>query len=427
MEELIESLESCVRQSTFVSDRYGRIPWNVYRQCYRRRVWNDQAWMLLASSKLEIADRLVADLATRLEPVLAAFVHTESGRFGNGLFLLRGGPGNWAHPTVAEFAKILIEAAVKLGSPRAAALLLGWADGEPLRFKVNALLDGAQIEGPVHLVEGISMAKLPASSADLPASLPAFTAGATDTDFMGGIVMSIDYEMSPALFLPDNDEVGHMSDRTGEFRLAGGQIPNLSINTFCDSMSLACNGPIDWFLEWNELGDLEAFYSRSSRCRFKYRSHQFGTNVAQADLNEALRIQHARHKGGRTRANLELAMRRWIRSKRAGSNVDKLIELRIALEALYEIGGLNEKGFRIATYGAWHLGNDFEQRLNVRETLRKSYSESSSAVHGGKLKYAKKDPELVRAAQDICREAILKRLEEEKSRKWDEIILGANS
>ena len=53
------------------------------------------------------------------------------------------------------------------------------------------------------------------------------------------------------------------------------------------------------------------------------------------------------------------------------------------------------------------------------------YSDSSSAVHGGKLKYAAKDPKLVFSAQDICRNGILKRLEETERPKWDEMILGA--
>ena len=60
-----------------------------------------------------------------------------------------------------------------------------------------------------------------------------------------------------------------------------------------------------------------------------------------------------------------------------------------------------------------------------RETLHKVYSDSSSAVHGGKLKYAAKDPKLVFSALDICRNGILKRLEETERPKWGEMILGA--
>ena len=425
MQELIDSLERCVRQSTFVSDRMGRIGWNDYRRLLRTKRWDDSTWMLWSASELEIEDVHVADLGARLEPVLAEFVHTGTGRIGNGLFLLLGGPGTWAHPTVAEFARTLIRGAVGFGAQQVAALLLGWASGEPLRFRISALLEGADIDEELQLADGIRIWKLPKSSADLPASLPFFQMAATVTDFIGGVVMSMDCEMSPSLYLPDEDEVGRMSYRRGEFRMVSGKVPKLSPDTFCESVSLACNGCVDWFVRWRDFGSLEAFTYTSSGVGWKIRSGAHETKVSQASLNEALKIHHARHGGGGPKESLELAMRRWIRSKRSATDLDKLIELRIALEAMYEIGGLNEKGFRIATYGAWHLGKTFEQRHAFRETLRKAYSDSSSAVHGGKLKYAAKDPKLVSSAQDICRKGILKRLEETERPKWDELILGA--
>ena len=425
MREIFDSLERCVRRSTFSSDRLGRIRWNVYRQHYRRRGWKDHTWWLLGAPELEVGDKHVAELVSRLEPVLAKFMQSGSGRFGNGLFLLQGGSGKWAYPTVEDFARELIVAAVKLGSARVAELVLGWADGEPLKYRINALLNGAGIDGPLNLEAGISIARLPKSSADLPASLPFLAMGATETDFMGGVVMSIDCELSPSLFLPDEDEIGKFSVRRGKYRLASGQLPNLSPDLFCESVSLACNGCIDWQLQWKELGDLEAFFRGGSGASSKFRAPGRTTKISQESLNEAVKIQQARYGRGQARENLELALRRWVRSKRAGSKVDKFIELRIALEALYEIGGLNEKGFRIAMYGAWHLGKDFEQRRYIRETLRKAYDDSSRAVHGGKLKHAKKDRELVDAAQDICRSAILRRLEEVEKPKWDEVVLGA--
>ncbi len=425
MQELIDILERCIRQATFVSDRIGRIRWDEYRRRYRRRGWNDTTWMLLGSSKLEIDERHIADLATRLEPVLAEFLHAGTGRFGNGLFLLQGGLGKWAHPTVAEFARTLIVGAVTLGAGQVAELLLGWAGGEPLRYRISALLEGVDIDGSLHLAEGISLVKLSGSSADLPASLPSFPMGPTVTDFMGRVVMSIDCEMSPALYLPDENEVGKISDRSGTFRLASGRVPDLSMGSFCESMSLACNRYVDWFLEWRDFGDLQAFSNMLSGASHKYRSDSSRAKMSQADLNDALKIHHARRGGGGPKENLELALRRWIKSKRSGTAADKLIELRIALEALYEIGGLNEKGFRISTYGAWHLGESFEQRHELRETLRKVYSDSSRVVHGGKIKYAAKDAKLISSAQDICRNGILKRLQESEKPGWEEMILGA--
>ncbi len=31
--------------------------------------------------------------------------------------------------------------------------------------------------------------------------------------------------------------------------MASDRIPNLSVDNFCESMSLACNGYVDWFLQ----------------------------------------------------------------------------------------------------------------------------------------------------------------------------------
>ena len=424
MRELIDSLERCVRQSAFISERMGKIGSSDYRRLVHQRRWNDSSWMLWSAPRLEIDDALVDDLAARLEPVLADFMDAGTGRFGNGLFLLLGGPGTWAHPTAVEFARTLIAAAVKSNASQVVVALLAWAAGEPLRFRVCALLEGADTDEELQLTEGIRVSKLPKSSADLPGSLPPFEMAAPLTEVIGGVVMSIDCEMSPALYCPSEDEIAQLS-RRGEFKLVSGRVPELSLENFCESVSMAANGCVDWFLQWREFGPLGAFTDTPSGVTYKVRSGLRKTKISQADLDEALKIHRARHGSRGPRENLELAMRRWIRSKRPGTDLDKLIELRIAMEALYEIGGANEKAFRIATYGAWHLGKDFEQRRLFRETLHKAYRDSSSAVHGGKLKHAAKDPGLVSSVQDICRDGILKRLGETERPKWDEIILGA--
>ena len=138
----------------------------------------------------------------------------------------------------------------------------------------------------MNLEEGVNLDALPKSSSDLPASLPFFGVGATVTDLIGGVVLSTDCAMSPALYVPTDEEIQSFSNRRGRFELASDKIPN------------------------------------------------------------------------------------------------------------------------------------------YRETLRKVYDDSSRAVHGGKLKHAAKNQELVSGGQDICRKGILKRLEEPEKPKWEELILG---
>ena len=428
MKELVDSLERCVRQSAFISEQMGKIEWSDYRRLVRYRRWiDDDNWLRWNRSKLEVDDALVNDLTARLKPVLADFTDAETGRFGNGLFLLLEGQRTWEYPTVVEFAKTLIVAAVGSSAPQLVASLQGWVSGEPLRFQLSVLLEGADIDQELQLTEGIRVSKLPKSWADLPGSIPPFEMAVPLTDVIGGVIMSIDCEMSPAFYLPAKNEAGQLISREGEFKTVLGLVPDLFLENFCESVSVAVNGYIDWLLRWREFGPLDVFTASPPWISLKVHSKTDRTKkiFSQANLDEALEIHRTRHRGGGLRENLELAISRWVRSKRAGTDLDKLIELRIAMEALYEIGGANEKAFRIATYGAWHLGEDFEQRHLIRETLRKAYSDSSSAVHGGKLKYAAKDPDLVSSAQDICRDGILKRLKETEKPKWNEIILGA--
>ena len=353
MQELIDCLKRCAGQSVFISDRFGRIGWQDYRILYYRRGWDNVNWVIAASATLEIDDQCVAELEAKLEPVLANHRHRGTGRIGNGLYLLLGGTSGCAHPGVNEFARILISGAVKVGAERVVELLLEWVRGGPLRYRLNILLQGADIDGPLHLPEGVELWSLPRSSGDLPASLPfsMLTEKVSVVDFMGGVVLSFDCKLEPALYLPDDNEVSESLPRNGNFELASGGIPNFHESDFCESMSLACDGFIDWFLVWRDVGDLEAFGGARNWESYRPPRHAPKAKVEQSDLEQALEIHNARYGRGKPREHMELALRRWIGSKRSGTDADKLIELRIALEALYEIRERNEKGFRISIYG----------------------------------------------------------------------------
>lgn len=105
--------------------------------------------------------------------------------------------------------------------------------------------------------------------------------------------------------------------------------------------------------------------------------------------------------------------------------MDQFIELRIALEALCLTDNSNEKRYRLATYGAWHLGESFKERRLYFDKLYKMYNIASKAVHAGTLKEKQFDKDLLTSTQDICRQGILKRLEEVEEPNWDNLVLGS--
>ena len=120
-------------------------------------------------------------------------------------------------------------------------------------------------------------------------------------------------------------------------------------------------------------------------------------------------------------------MDRWANSKRRVQPVDQLIELRIALEALYLPAGVSagEYRFRIATHGAWHLGANVAERQLYYDVLKQAYDLTSGAIHAGKVDLKENESKLLVDAQNICREGIIKRLSQKAEPQWNSMILGS--
>ena len=423
--ELTAALERAVGAS--VCEQHGQqIPAGQVRSAFRNRRWGDQRWLYYATADLKTPAEVLAGLADTLRPALAKYLEPTTDRVGNGLFLLFGGPGRLETPTVSEFSEVLVNGAARLGATRVVDLLLGWIDGEPFHIRQCAILEGVNIEKPLRLDEGVLIAKLPSSRADLPASLPQIEVVATE--FLGRVVLSIDCELAPSLYAPEYGDDGRPLEQNGTMTAAANKIPKLSLRSFCESMSLACGEYVDWRLRWTDYGDVEAFSFAHFGAGSKPRWGGRRTAFAQKDLERAREIHLVRYGAGSgdKRRDLDQAISRWMKSKRSYSDADRLIELRIALEALYGKGAMNEKAFRVSVYGAWHLGGTVDRRRKVRDAFKKAYDDASRAIHAGDLKHTKRDKQLLPTAQAYCLDGILKRLEESDSPNWDEVILGAH-
>ncbi len=391
--------------------------------------------------KLQIHDEHMEDFVCKLKVALADFLQAETGQVGSGLLGLLRGSGTWSYLSIIEYAKVLITGAAKLDAKRVVELLFEWIQEGSLHYRHCVLLEGLDIDEPIELPEGIQLSKLPMTPEDLPASLPHDPA-ATTGDYLGNIVLSMDCKLKPALYNASKKEESTNLDAGHNKLEASLPIPGLSsdqyrcshslqiimvpgiieciqFNSFCESLSLACDGYVGWRTAWTNYGELDAFHYPLRGSRKTFRS-----GVPRENLNMAREIQCMRYSNGDTGKNLNLAIYRWARSKCYGlSTSDALIDLRIALEALYEIDG-SEKCFRLATYAAWHLGDSFEDRYTYSKTLRAVYSHASKFIHAREPNDVAKSLELISSGQDLCRRGILKRLQESKKPNWDELILG---
>ena len=417
MQEAIKLLATVIQQTKFHEKRRG-----TFNAMELRSIWcNDKLSARLLEPK--VPKTLLAKFTNQLRRFLYDYLDPKTDRIGNGLVDLMGGIPN---PEITHFAKDLIRGAAILGPERVIELLFGWIKGEPFHYKTKALLIGVSVDQPLALKEGVRITKLPESSAELTPHLPLFSMFHYGyMDFLGGVILSVDCEAGPPFYAPSESEPFFK-----DFKdiWANGEIPGFSIETFCEALSLACNNYVYRKFLWSDFGDIEELNTAggTGMSFVDVPTHSLKASLSQKHLEQARDIHFGRSSFGEKRKYLDAAVSRWMKSKRSNASLaDKFIDLRIALEALYlENDYEGEKRFRLAVRGAWHLGADFTERKKYYKTLLDAYSRASKVVHADEAKITEKDKNLLAAAQDACREGILKRLKEEQRQDWNDIILG---
>lgn len=431
MPELTELLEATLREIRFDAGPYGSLNASEMRALLAR---GGQTGRLVESvARAAIPEARVSELAERLGRELEDYVEPGKQRIGTGLIALTGGALDQAEPTVPEFARTLVDAASVLGSERAVRILRGWIGGEPYRFRMMMLLTGVRCPHTLALEEGVRVMQLPTSSDELDPHLPPslLRPGIGSADFLGRAVLAIDGTAGPALHRPVPGR-GDKSSRRLDEVWANGAIPCLTTDAwrlrFTEALSLACDHCVRWTHVWRDVGDIRAFnrYGGSLESRDESARGE-RVDLRQEHLEQARDIDIQRHANVQNRKTLDMAIGRWINSKRPQSTLaDRFIELRIAFEALYLAGIRDELRLRLASYAAWLLGAGFEERRQYFKLVRDAYDRGSAAVHAGEVDDTPENWGLLSAAQRACRAAILKRLADtRKPRPWEEVALGA--
>ena len=467
MQRLKELLEAAVAASEFDLGRtevsagqtvtsYSANPEEMVSPGQLRELLQEARWDQAGTSrprraKLVCPSELVSQVGAHLRGLLGEFVDPDTDDIGYAFpSVVTAGMG-WS--AVREdglqidcsispldvFAQGVVRAAAVLGIEGITALLSGWLDGDPVKYRTSALLNGIYLREAVTPVEGVHIAPLPLSSDELPSSLPAL-GGRAATDYLGRTLVSIDCTAAPALFRP--------SSSTGSPEVQGSLTSNIGINDVCQALSLECASYVDPGDTWGYyLGLEDAFPFSGSSIRLLGSARHSGGVPMNWSLNRDLStgvttlipveastvtLQEERLRrllecfqdpGSRSFRN---AISRWTKSMDTRQGLsDRFIDLRIALESLYLPSGSNaELAFRMATSGAWHLGTDFQDRRKIFDTLRKSYDEGSAIVHGRGEGDTARTRTLLSDTQAICRRGILKILEEGSPRDWHDLVLG---
>ena len=429
MDMVIESLTECLRRAV----RHAQFK-NVYGNCFGSSEMYDfyarkmrRGYCLSDADAISVRETELTDLVSELKPIVARYCSPETGAVGNGFYTLKGWMASPQLPSVENYAKILVLAAARLNPERVAGLLAGWLEGKPVQVWLCALLRGVITDGRLKSVDGLSLETLPKNGDHFPRSLYVQINEhyIRREQCAQRAMLSLEHDVGPALYSPDEKP-----DRQPQFppqpSIHNQELSSVSIYSLCRAMSIETNNYIDWFMQWWDYGDVDAFFLNAG---FEgIRQDTWSSSlciVSEEQLVNCLEVHELLEKYKR----LDLCIVRWLKSKRATLKEEQLVELRIALEAVLladDKGIVGEKRHRLAIRGAWLLGETFEERETSFQRLRQVYDFASSVLHAGSPK-EKNTEELttaIREAQDLCRTAILRIASAGTMPDWPEVVLG---
>ena len=256
--------------------------------------------------------------------------------------------------------------------------------------------------------------------------------------FSDAILLIIDYTVSPLFCKPSVKSIEgvDISDQF-EIKIKSAEFPNFDVDKFYHALSLIANYAVKPLSQWQYIGEDELFkvgdwwYTKLMRPRVMIDSGSGIHVINETDIDKAKCLyQLLTNPSSNIGEKLQIPIDRWIKSKTSKTAVDKMIDLGIAFEALYlsETDYNREIRFRFSLHAAWHLGKNREQRKALMKDFKILYDWRSTVVHTGKLPKQARNvtvtQEFITNAQNLCRDAILKVLEDGKFPDWNSLILG---
>ncbi len=425
IEPLTECIQRAVRHAQFRNIYGKRFDSSVMREFYARKLRSE--YCLSNTDAIGVRETELTGLVSELTPMVARFISPETGAVGNGLYKLMGSLASPRLPSVEDYARILVLAAARIGPERVAGLFAEWLEGRPIRVWLCALLRGAKTDKRLSPVDGLCMETLPKNGDEFPRSLyvQIDEHNIRYEQYGQRAMLSLEHDVGPVLYSPDSDPT-RFPELSLRPSIRNPGLSSVSVGSLCRAISLETNNYVDWFRQWWDYVDVDAFFlnAGSSSSRRDISNSPPGL-VSEKQLTRCLKV-HGQLEGF---TKLDLCIARWLRSKQATTKEEQLIELRIALESVLladDNGVVGEKRHRLATRGAWLLGETFEQRKTYFRTLRDAYDFASTVLHAGspKKKNTEKLDNTISEAQDLCRAAILRITKAGVMPDWTDVVFG---
>ena len=400
-----------------------------------------ELYIVNASTKSKLLDFIRKEFAP--------FIHED--QIQSASFFIRGGGSDFGYP-LDYLLKQLMKIAIAFGVERAISDVDRCTENASGSFQYLALFEGIRVEEEIQVFEGMRIFRLSNSRSEFPHYLlPDLSIPGMSVDFQGGTLLVINASVSPIFCKPFPEifqEEFHIDHLPFRVEVTGGKFSNFKVHDFyekfCQALSLVCNSAVRIRLQWRFLAEHELFNIGPipvGGTSWRTDADRFGSSAAagKIQIDEAKCLyQNLVKLDSKVREKLQIPIDRWIKSKTNQNAVDKVIDLGIALEALYlsETDYNREIRFRFSLHAAWHLGEkDKERRKALMKEFKAIYDWRSTVVHTGKLpkkgsgkkkkSYTQEEVrEFITRAQDLCRDSMMKILEDGKFPDWNNLILG---
>lgn len=311
-------------------------------------------------------------------------------------------------------------------------------------FQYWALLEGIYVEEETQIFDGVRLVPPPDSLSELSQRFN-FTVPEWWSNILSEkTLLVIDASVSPVFHKPDL--IGSYTSPDFLFKEVSGKFPSFKESTIynddfytelCQALSLACDSAVQIRLQWRFLDKDELFNLTPEPTEITslvgIDQSENPTEAGKSQIEEAKRIydKFARF-NSKEKQKLMIAVKRWIKSKTFQEDVDRMIDLGIALESLYLPRNNREQlTYQFRFHASKYLGENEADREDLLAEFKNIYGCRSAAVHSGTLKETVTIKEIpipissfIERAQDYCRHSILKILKEGKFPDWDNLMLN---
>ena len=323
------------------------------------------------------------------------------------------------------------------------------AEGTLIFLRDIAFLEGIKIETEIQLFNGVRLVPLPSGgiSQKVKEYLPSISVKAFINhadSFFGRTLLVIDRPGLSVLCKPSEKLIQNgtrIDDLPFQVEVPEVKFPNHEAvgsfdKFFCQALSLVCNSAVEIVIVALLFQEENSFNRTHGPGNMFRHFNPLGNppEAEEADIEKA-KCLYERLVGldSNSMEKLRVAIERWIMSKTDRTRVDQMIDLGIALEALY-VTSKDDIGKKLRHRASWYLGENPADQQELETEFEAIYNYRSRAVHEGKLDkeveiQGQRMPisEFIESVQDRCRDSILKILEDGEFPDWNNLRRNAKA